>query len=144
MLLTLRKLLALFVSVVFVVPAYANGNTVSSGGIAANYDFENHLVQKGGVTIVYDGDGNRVSKTAAGVTTTYLVDTLNPTGYAQVIYESFSGGTAGNREQNHFYVYGLELISQLRNYQSSFNNLTQKIFYVAAAEEIRDRRRFGD
>jgi hypothetical protein len=30
------------------------------------------------VTIVYDGDGNRVSKTVAGVTTTYLVDTLNP------------------------------------------------------------------
>ncbi len=62
----------------------ANGNTVSSGGVANTYDFENHLIQKGGVSIVYDGDGNRVSKTAAGVTTTYLVDTLNPTGYAQV------------------------------------------------------------
>jgi hypothetical protein len=41
----------------------ADGNTVSSGGIANVYDFENHLIQKGGVTIVYDGDGNRVSKT---------------------------------------------------------------------------------
>ena len=69
----------------------ANGNTVSSGGVAATYDFENHLIQKGGVSIVYDGDGNRVSKTAAGVTTTYWVDTLNPTGYAQVVYESFRG-----------------------------------------------------
>src|SRR5690242_20474223 len=74
--------------------------------------------------------GNRVSKTAAGVTTTYLVDTLNPTGYAQVVNESFSGGTAGNREQNHAYVYGLELISQVRSYQASFNNLTQRIYYV--------------
>jgi flagellar capping protein FliD len=54
----------------------ADGNTVSSGGIANVYDFENHLIQKAGVTIVYDG--NRVSKTVAGVTTTYLVDTLNP------------------------------------------------------------------
>lgn len=73
---------------------------------------------------------NRVSKTAAGVTTTYLVDTLNPTGYAQVVNESFSGGTAGNREQNHAYVYGLELISQVRSYQANFNNLTQRIYYV--------------
>ena len=78
-----------------------DGNTVSSGGIANVYDFENHLVQKGGVTIVYDGDGNRVSKTVAGVTTTYLVDAQNPTGYAQVLYESFSGSSAGNRELNH-------------------------------------------
>ena|SRR5438876_11464313 len=29
----------------------ANGNTTSSGGIADAYDFENHLVQKGGVTL---------------------------------------------------------------------------------------------
>jgi RHS repeat-associated protein len=108
----------------------SNGNTASSGGIANVYDFENHLIQKGGATIVYDGDGNRVSKKVAGVTTTYLVDTLNPTGYAQVIYESFSGGTAGNREQNHNYVYGLELISQVRSYQASFNNFTQRIYYV--------------
>jgi hypothetical protein len=108
----------------------SNGNTASSGGIANVYDFENHLIQKGGATIVYDGDGNRVKKVVAGVTTTYLVDTLNPTGYAQVIYESFSGGTAGNREQNHNYIYGLELISQVRSYQASFNNFTQRIYYV--------------
>jgi hypothetical protein len=64
----------------------SNGNTASSGGIANVYDFENHLVQKAGVTIVYDGDGNRnrVSKTVAGVTTTYLVDTLNSTGIPSV------------------------------------------------------------
>lgn len=161
MILILRKLLAAFSSFLIFSPSYlcandrftagdtydADGNTVSSGGVAAVYDFENHLIQKGGVTIVgacpersrRDGDGNRVSKTAAGVTTTYLVDTLNPTGYAQVVYESFSGGTAGNREQNHAYVYGLELISQVRSYQASFNNLTQRIYYVAACPE-RSRR----
>ncbi len=52
----------------------ANGNTTASSGVGYVYDFENHLVQAGGgITIVYDGDGNRVSKTVAGVTTTYLV-----------------------------------------------------------------------
>jgi hypothetical protein len=81
----------------------ANGNTVSSGGIANVYDFENHLIQKAGVSIVYDGRGsgfvltnpelkisNRVQKTVAGVTTKYLVDTQNPTGYAQVVLETIS------------------------------------------------------
>jgi len=80
-----------------------NGNTMSSGGIANVYDFENHLIQKAGVNIVYDGRGsgfvltnpelkisNRVQKTVAGVTTKYLVDTQNPTGYAQVVFETLS------------------------------------------------------
>jgi RHS repeat-associated protein len=108
----------------------ADGNTVSSGGITNVYDFENHLIQKAGVTIVYDGDGNRVSKTVAGVTTTYLVDTLNPTGYAQVVYETLNGSRSGNYELNHSYVYGLELISQTRSYVANFQSATQKIYYV--------------
>jgi RHS repeat-associated protein len=106
-----------------------DGNTVSSGGIANTYDFENHLIQKGGVSTVYDGDGNRVSKTVAGVTTTYLVDTLNPTGYAQVVYEVLSGSSAPNRELNHIYVYGLELLGQTRNYVASSQSNTQQIYY---------------
>lgn len=63
------------------------------------------------------------------------MDTLNPTGYAQVVYEFFTGGTPGNREQNHNYVYGAELIIQVRNYQASFNNITQRIYCVAASPE---------
>jgi hypothetical protein len=43
------------------------------------------------VGVAYDGDGNRVSETAGGVTTTYLVDALNPTGYSQVLDELVSG-----------------------------------------------------
>jgi hypothetical protein len=58
-----------------------------------SYDFENYLIQQGGATFVYDGDGNRVEKIAGGVTTKYLVSEVNPTGYPQVVYESFSGGT---------------------------------------------------
>jgi len=61
----------------------ANGNTTSSAGISSTYDFENRMLTRGAVTIVYDGDGNRVSETAGGVTTKYLADTLNPTGYGK-------------------------------------------------------------
>jgi len=69
-----------------------NGNTTASNGLGYVYDFENHVIQAGaGITMVYDGDGNRVQKTVAGVTTKYLVDPQNPTGYAQVVYEMFSG-----------------------------------------------------
>jgi YD repeat-containing protein len=47
-----------------------DGNTTASNGLGYAYDFENHLVQAGGgISIVYDGEGNRVSKTVAGVTT---------------------------------------------------------------------------
>ena len=43
------------------------------------------------MSVVYDGDGNRVSETVGSVTTKYLVDTNNPTGYAQVVDELQNG-----------------------------------------------------
>ena len=90
----------------------ADGNTIATGGKTFAYDSENHLTSMNGgaVTIVYDGDGNRVAKavTTNGVTVTtrYLVDNLNPTGYAQVMDEVVSG--AVQRE----YTYGLQRISE--------------------------------
>jgi hypothetical protein len=46
----------------------------------------------GAVTLLYDGDGNRVAKTVNGITTRYLVeDDVNPTGYPQVVEERVSG-----------------------------------------------------
>ena len=63
-------------------------------------------MNNGAVTIVYDGDGNRVAKTANGVTTHYLVDDLNPTGYAQVVDEVL--GTVASRT----YTYGPQRISE--------------------------------
>jgi RHS repeat-associated protein len=84
----------------------ANGNTISAGGTADAYDFEDHLVSHGFMTFVYDGDGNRVAKTVGGVTTSFLVDTMNPTGYAQVLDELQSAAVTRS------YAYGLELISQ--------------------------------
>jgi RHS repeat-associated protein len=82
-----------------------NGNTIFSAGIAYTYDFENRLLSRGAATIVYDGDGNRVSETA-GATTTFLIDTLNPTGYSQVMDEIVNGSVTRT------YTYGMSRISE--------------------------------
>ena len=96
-----------------------NGTTVSSGGIANAYDFENHLIQQGRVSIKYDGDGNRLFKTVAGVTTGYLLDDRSPpTGYVQVLDEV--QGPSITRS----YVYGLELIEQDRINTSTLRQST--------------------
>jgi RHS repeat-associated protein len=86
----------------------ANGNTVATGGKTFAYDAENHLtsMNSGAVTIVYDGDGNRVAKTVSGVTTQYLVDALNPTGYSQVVEEVVNGTVTRQ------YTYGLQRIDE--------------------------------
>jgi RHS repeat-associated protein len=97
-----------------------NGNTIISNGKTYNFDWENHLtsVNQGAATYVYDGDGNRVAKSVAGVTTKYLVDMNNPTGYAQVLDEIVGGGVQRT------YTYGNDLISENQlingNWQASF------------------------
>jgi RHS repeat-associated protein len=72
------------------------------------YDSENHLMSMNGgtVTLLYDGDGNRVGKTANGVVTKYLVDDLNPTGYAQVVDELVGGVVTCT------YTHGLQRVSE--------------------------------
>ena len=60
----------------------------------------------GAVTLLYDGDGNRVAKTVAAATTRYLVDDLNPTGYAQVVEELVGGSVQRT------YTSGLQRTSQ--------------------------------
>ena len=93
-----------------------DGNTIASGVNQFNYDFENHLTSENGgaLSIVYDGDGNRVAKTIGGVTTQYLVDDRNLTGYAQVL-EELSGGAV-----QRVYTYGLNRISQRQASGTSF------------------------
>ena len=87
-----------------------NGNTVTTGGKTFAYDSENHLTSMTAsgtaVTMVYDAFGNRVTKTVNGVTTRYLVDDLNPTGYAQVMDELTGGAVTRT------YTYGLQRISE--------------------------------
>jgi YD repeat-containing protein len=87
-------------------PYDSNGNLLN-GGVGSNvYDFENRLVAAGGVSLVYDGDGNRVKETVAGVATSYLVADQNLTGYAQVMDELQGGAVTRT------YTYGLSLINQ--------------------------------
>jgi RHS repeat-associated protein len=66
-----------------------------------------------------------VKKTVGGVTTKYLVDTLNPTGYPQVVYESIQGPGSNSETRN--YTYGLERISQ---YRTLSNSTTQTSYYI--------------
>jgi RHS repeat-associated protein len=97
-----------------------NGSTIGSGGNVYSYDFENRLIAlnpgtANEVSFVYDGDGNRVAKTVGtgttAVTTKFLVDTNNPTGYAQVVDEVVSTGSGSGTVQR-TYVQGHSLISQ--------------------------------
>jgi RHS repeat-associated protein len=87
-----------------------NGNVTAADGKTFTYDSESHLMTMSGssssATMVYDGDGNRVAKTVNGVTTQYLVDDLNPTGYAQVM-EELEGGAVTRQ-----YAYGLQRIDE--------------------------------
>jgi len=72
------------------------------------------MTAHGSVTIVYDGDGNRVSETAGGVTTKYLVDDRNSTGLPQVLDEKVSGSVTRT------YAYGLQRISENQKISSTW------------------------
>ncbi|NOS72800.1 MAG: hypothetical protein HOP33_23100 [Verrucomicrobia bacterium] len=74
---------------------------------------------------VYDHDGNRVRKSIAGVTTYFLVDDQNPTGYAQVL-EEFESTTEtipaqASRVIQRRYAYGHDLLFQERKNGGSFD-----------------------
>jgi RHS repeat-associated protein len=99
----------------------ANGNVLATGGKTYTYDSENHMISanNGQVRMIYDGDGNRVAKIVGGVTTQYLVDDLNPTGYAQVVEEVVNGAVTRQ------YTYGLQRISE----SQFINNVWSTSFY---------------
>ncbi|NOT63559.1 MAG: RHS repeat-associated core domain-containing protein, partial [Acidobacteria bacterium] len=98
----------------------ANGNTLAADGKTFSYTYDNRLktVNGNAVTLAYDGNNNRVSKTVGGVTTNYLVDELSPSGYAQVVEELVSGQVQKS------YTWGHMLINQRRlvagNYVASY------------------------
>ncbi len=90
-----------------------NGNTTGSSGVTYQYDYANRLTNfNNGSTlnIVYDADGNRISKMVGSTTTLYLVSAVNPTGYPQVVEEFTVSGTSTTLSK--VYTYGLSLISQ--------------------------------
>jgi RHS repeat-associated protein len=89
-------------------------NAVPAGVLdgADRYDSHDRLIERSGaegvVRITYDGDGVKVRESVVrgGLTTTtlYLVDTLNPTGYAQVVEELQNGAL------QRVYTYGHDLL----------------------------------
>jgi RHS repeat-associated protein len=89
-----------------------DGNTTNSSGTNYYYDVMNRLtnVNNGQILMNYDGDGNRVSKRVNGTNFYYLIDDVNPSGYAQVLEEWIVTSTATNLSK--VYNYGLDLISQ--------------------------------
>jgi RHS repeat-associated protein len=95
-----------------------NGNTTNASGNTYQYDALNHItnVNSGAILMMYDGDGNRVSKIVGGTTTYYLLDDRNPSGYAQVL-EEYRGANNYYR----IYNYGLDLISQRQRVLASTN-----------------------
>ena len=92
----------------------ANGNTTSSAGISNTYDFENRMLTHGCLSLVYDGDGNRVSETVGGTTTKFLVDDKNPTKLPQVMDELVNGSVTRT------YAYGRQRISENQLVNSSW------------------------
>lgn len=94
---------------------YPNGNTlIDEDGTTTGdlYDAENRLIKRGAnIEIEYDHDGNRARKTVNGVTTYYLLDDRNHSGYVQVLAEY--GNT--NDPPDRAYTYGHDLIAQRRN-----------------------------
>ena len=102
----------------------SNGSTTGSDGKIYRYDFENRLIAinegtPSEIRIVYDGDGKRVSKTVGGVTTKYLVDTNNLTGYAQVV-EELTAPSGQPAVVTRVYNYGNDLISQTQLIDSAW------------------------
>jgi RHS repeat-associated protein len=108
----------------------ANGNTLIGAGFDQfqpdQYDFENRLIsrvatvngQATTINIWYDGDGNRVKKSVTtatnSVTTFFVVDDQNPSGYAQVLEEITKDATLTTPAVTRVYTYGHTLISQDR------------------------------
>ena len=110
-----------------------NGNVTAEGGKTFTYDSQNEMLSMTAtgksVGMVYDGDGNRVAKTVNGVTTLYLVDDLNPTGYAQVVEELTNGAASRT------YTYGLQRISE---YQPISNVWTPSYYGYDGGGNVRN------
>lgn len=100
----------------------ANGDTVVTGGNTFAYNSWLKLVSMNGgqVGLAYNGLGQLVARTAHGITTQYLVDDLNPTGYPQVVEELVGGAVTRT------YTYGYERISELQ----PVNNTWTASFYL--------------
>ena len=87
-----------------------NGNLTISGADSFSWDFEDRLRQStiGGSTnsYQYDGTGNRLTRTAGGITTRFVQDVNGP--LANVLAETDAAGSI-----TAYYVYGLGLVERV-------------------------------
>ncbi len=91
-----------------------NGSTTTDPNGTYVYDSLGRMTQatvgSSLTAYTYDGDGNKVQQVvnngSGAVTTSYLVDSTNPTGYAQVLEENQGSGV------NLVYTYGTSRISE--------------------------------
>ena len=78
-----------------------------------------------------------------GTTTSYATTDINPTGYSQVVGESYSPRVKGTGSQ-HSYVCGPDAALELRShYDGVGNNVTQQMYFVHDGHGLRatsDRR----
>jgi RHS repeat-associated protein len=88
-----------------------DGNTTNSSGVPYLYDYANRLTNSGNgaVILTYGADGNLIKKITPSGTNLYLVATVNPTGYPQVVEELLVAGTTNLSKT---YTYGSALINQ--------------------------------
>lgn len=127
----------------------ANGNTLESSHFTLPtsdfYDWRNRLVRREKadgtiIEIIYDGFGDRLKKTVSGlsspssglISTWFLVDRNNLTGYAQVVEEVGQGD-----ELQVIYSYGLDLISQDRRDDDGSGNFTQSFYLYDGLGTVR-------
>jgi RHS repeat-associated protein len=87
-----------------------DGNLLTNGVNHYAYDSADRLISvtsaSGTVTMAYDGLGDRLSMSAAGVTTQYVIDPLAGTGNGQVLEATSGGKTTA-------YLYGVGPVGQM-------------------------------
>ena len=123
-----------------------NGSTIQGGtGVSPvgsttdAYDFEEHLILRtktdgSSINVSYDADGNRIAKNLLSASaspvssTSWLVDTNNLTGYAQVIEERVSNGGPSPSSVVRIFTYGSSLISQATSLNAQPSTLNYYTF----------------
>lgn len=121
------------------------GNLSLAGGNSFTFDFANRMTQSiiDSVTTqyLYDGFGNRISRTKGGVQTKYLLD-LNAD-MSQVLAEINSSGNITN-----YYVYGLGLISKITaagdRYVYHYDNIGNTIAITDSSGTITEKYAYDE
>ena len=126
----------------------ANGNTVTGNGNGYAYDSENRLVSlnNGQARYTYNGDGQLVATSGGGVTTTYLIDADNPTGYTQIAEERipaapeksyvYGSQRLSMRDANGLHYYGYDVHSGVRTLLDASGNISDSWDYDAYGNVI--------